>query len=93
MFDQLTIGAWVITTADCPVRFVPNPQEHQVTLILGDTHREFEICLDAKTLAMILHLGGKALTAASDTGVVAPSPNHDTKVPSSATLDDPTVAL
>ncbi|MGW4125978.1 hypothetical protein [Nocardia sp. NPDC004711] len=65
MFDQLTIGAWVITTADCPVRFVPNPQEHRVTLVLGDTHREFEICLDAATLAAILHHGPKALASIS----------------------------
>ncbi|WP_433565440.1 hypothetical protein ACQP1O_09380 [Nocardia sp. CA-151230] len=65
MFDQLTIGAWVITTADCPVRFVLNPQDHRVTLILGDTHREFEICLDAATLATILHHGTQALARIS----------------------------
>lgn len=66
MFDHLTIGAWVITTADCPVRFVPNPQEHQVTLILGDLHREIEICLDATTLAAILEHGHDALASISD---------------------------
>lgn len=65
MFDQLTIGAWVITTADCPVRFVPNPQDHRVTLILGETSREFEICLDAATLATILRHGPKALASIS----------------------------
>ncbi|MFD7845778.1 hypothetical protein ACFV4K_22910 [Nocardia sp. NPDC059764] len=61
MFDNLTIGAWVITTADCPVRFIPNPQDHRVTLILGDTHREFEICLDTTTLAAILEHAREAL--------------------------------
>ncbi|MFF0631889.1 hypothetical protein ACFYTS_05250 [Nocardia sp. NPDC004151] len=66
MFDQLTIGAWVITTADCPVRFVPNPQDHRVTLILGDTHREFELCLDITTLAAILEHGREALACMAD---------------------------
>ncbi|MTE13047.1 hypothetical protein [Nocardia aurantiaca] len=67
MFEPLTIGAWAITTADCPVRFVLNPQDHRTTLILGDTHREFEISLDATTLVAILHKGAQALTSISGT--------------------------
>ncbi|AYF75132.1 hypothetical protein D7D52_16095 [Nocardia yunnanensis] len=82
MFDQLTIGAWVITTADCPVRFVPNPQDHRVTLILGDTHREFEICLDTATLAAILRHGADALAAISANPAAAMTPSEPQSKPS-----------
>ncbi len=57
MLKELTIGAWVSTTADCPVRYQIDPNPDGVALILGSPRREFEIYLDPTTLAEIIRLG------------------------------------
>ncbi|MCU1641080.1 MAG: hypothetical protein JWN03_1355 [Nocardia sp.] len=62
MFERLTIGAWVITTPGCSVRYVIDEGGQFTTLILGDTQREFEISLDAATLTEIVTQGLASLS-------------------------------
>ncbi|MFJ4650452.1 hypothetical protein ACIP5Y_04155 [Nocardia sp. NPDC088792] len=74
MFERLTIGAWAITAEGCPVRVVLDGKEKLATLILGDRHREFEICLDTATLTEVAVQSAHALHALR---VPRPTDNHE----------------
>lgn len=61
MFERLTIGAWAITAAGCPVRVVMDEHSELATLVFGSTNQEFEICLDAATLTEVINCATEAL--------------------------------
>jgi len=61
MPNELTIGAWVSTTAGCPVRYQLDHNPDSAAFILGNPRHEFEIYLDPTTLAEMVRLGTQAL--------------------------------
>ncbi|MGY1870443.1 hypothetical protein ACW9HL_05270 [Nocardia gipuzkoensis] len=63
IWDQLTIGSWVSTSAGCPVRTVIGEDSESVTFVFGTSGNEFELTIDRSTLAEMLQLGSKALSA------------------------------
>ncbi|MGY2120346.1 hypothetical protein ACW9HJ_02740 [Nocardia gipuzkoensis] len=62
-WDQLTIGSWVSTSEGCPVRTVIGEDDDSVTFVFGTPGNEFEFTIDRSTLAEMLQLGSKALSA------------------------------
>lgn len=62
-WDRLTIGSWVSTSKGCLVRTVISDHSEYVTFVFEASGNEFELTMDRTTLAEMLQLGEKALSA------------------------------
>jgi len=57
MFDQLTIGSWVIVGEHCSVRRAPIHREDYLTFVFESSGREFEFALSPAILHRMVALG------------------------------------
>jgi hypothetical protein len=60
MFDQLTIGSWVIVGEHCSVRRAPLHRDDYLTFVFESGGREFEFALAPEMLRRMVDLGAAA---------------------------------
>lgn len=56
MFDQLTIGSWVIVSQDCSVRRTPMQMDDFLTYVFESGGNEFELALAPEILRRMVDL-------------------------------------
>ncbi|MEV6556257.1 hypothetical protein AB0M22_11130 [Nocardia sp. NPDC051756] len=59
MFDQLTIGSWVIVSERCSVRRAPMQMDAHLTYVFESGGNEFELALAPEILRRMVALGAE----------------------------------
>ena len=59
MFEQLTIGSWVIVGEDCAVRRAPRSPDGYLAFVFASEGREFELALAPGMLSQMAALAAE----------------------------------
>ncbi|MET7772503.1 hypothetical protein [Nocardia sp. NPDC005366] len=68
VFDQLTIGSWVIIGEHCSVRRAPLRRDDYLTFIFESGGIEFEIAMTPAMLRKMVELGAQPAPASDQRG-------------------------